>query len=390
MDSLPQQAWRAAEAATAAPPARRALVLSGGVALGAFEAGAYAALEEAGPPLPDWFIGASIGAVNAAIIAGNLPGRRVERLRSFWGSAARDPAPATTLLLGPPPEAGAWRRAHNQASALQTLLFGAPGLFRPKLATLGAGSGAGPGLYDLQPLRDRLPDFVDFDRLNGGGVRLTLAATDVASGERVVFDTARGARVGPEHVTASSALLPLIAPVEVEGRLLCDGGLSANTPLDLALDDPGSGDLLCFVVELFAMENGPPRSLGASLSRAMDIAFGNQTRRIVEGREREHRLRALVGRLAERLPQGIRDDPEVASMLAEAEGHGPRSATVLRVTHRSSPDEAHPGGVFDVSPTTLADRWEAGARGMRQALRQIGGPSASAAPPAPGLAVGDA
>ncbi|MBD0270544.1 MAG: patatin-like phospholipase family protein [Acetobacteraceae bacterium] len=392
MDSLPPRAWRNADAATTGPqPTTRALVLSGGVALGAFEAGAYAALEEAGVPLPDWFIGASIGAVNAAIIAGNPPGRRVERLRSFWASAARDPAPATTLLLGPPPEAGAWRRAHNQASAFQTLLFGVPGLFRPKLATLGAGSGAGPGLYDLQPLRDRLPDFVDFDRLNGGGVRFTLAATDVASGERVVFDTACGARVGPEHVAASGALMPLIAPVEVEGRLLCDGGLSANTPLDLALDDPGSGDLLCFVVELFAMENGPPRSLGASLSRAMDIAFGNQTRRIMEGREREHRLRSLIDRLAERLPQDVRDDPEVASLLAEAEDRSPRSATVLRVTHRASADEAHPGGVFDVSPATLADRWEAGARGMREALRQIGGPSAPAAtPPAPGLAVGDA
>src|ERR687898_2225874 len=98
---------------------RRALVLSGGVALGAFEAGAYAALEEAGAPLPDWLAGSSIGAVNAAIIAGNPPGRRVERLRRFWESVARDPTPATSFLLGPPPAEGAWRKAHNEAAALR-------------------------------------------------------------------------------------------------------------------------------------------------------------------------------------------------------------------------------------------------------------------------------
>ena len=387
MDALPPRSWLGADgAARAEPRTTRALVLSGGVALGAFEAGAYAALEDAGGPLPDWIVGASIGAANAAIIAGNPPGRRVERLRRFWESVARDPTPATTFLLGPPPAEGAWRRMHNQASVVQTVLFGAPGLFRPKLATLGAGAGAGPGLYDIQPLRDRLPDFVDFDRLNGGGVRLTLVATDVESGERAVFDTARGARIGPEHVAASGALLPLIAPVEVEGRLLCDGGLASNTPLDLVLDEPsGGGDLLCFAVELFAMENGPPRSVAAALSRATDIAFGNQTRRILEGREREHRLRALIGRLAEKLPPGCREDPEVAAILADAEAAGgARSATVLRVTHRPPPDEAHPGGVFDVSPASLADRWDAGARGMREALRQFG------TPPSAGLVVRDA
>lgn len=388
MDALPPRARPAADpAATTDPrPTTRALVLSGGVALGAFETGAYAALEDAGAPLPDWIAGASIGAVNAAIIVGNPPGRRVERLRRFWESVARDPAPATTFLLGPPPAEGAWRRAHNQASALQTVLFGVPGLFWPKLAALGAGTAASPGLYDIQPLRDRLPDFVDFDRLNGGGARLTLAATDVESGERVAFDTARGARIGPEHVAASGALLPLIAPVEVEGRLLCDGGLASNTPLDLVLDEPGDGgDLLCFVVELFAMENGPPQSVAAALSRAAGIAFGNQTRRILEGREREHRLRALIGRLAEKLPPECREDPEVASVLAEAgSGGGPRNATVLRVTHRPSPDEAHPGGVFDVSPASLADRWEAGARGMREVLRRL------ETPPSAGLVVRDA
>lgn len=376
MDALPPRGADAAAtapfaAATAPAPPRRALVLSGGIALGAFEAGAYAALEEAGEPLPDWFVGASIGAVNAAIIAGNPPGRRAERLRRFWESVAGDPTPVTTFWLGPPPPEGAWRRAYNEASALQTLLFGRPGLFRPRPALDGAAIGGAPALYDLRPLRDRLPDVLDFDRLNSGEARVSIAATDVVTGERVVFDTARGARIGPEHVAASGALLPLIAPVEVEGRLLGDGGLASNAPLDLVLDEPGGGDLLCLVVELFALRGGRPRTLGASAARATDLAFGSQTRRILEGREREHRLRALVRRLAGRLPPDLREDPEVASILAEAERGGPRDATVLCVSYRAGPDHARPGDALDFSPDTLADRWEAGARGMREALRRL-------------------
>jgi NTE family protein len=348
-------------------------VLAGGIALGAFEAGAYAALEEAGGPLPDWFVGSSIGAVNAAIVAGNPPGRRVERLRRFWESVASDPTPATSFWFGPP-AAGAWRKAYNLTSAFQTLLLGQPGLFRPRLAP-GERIGVAPALYDLEPLRERLPELIDFDRLNGGETRLSMTATDVVSGERVVFDTARGARIGPEHLAASSALLPLFAPVEVEGRMLGDGGLAANTPLDLVLDEPGVGDVLCFVVELFALQGSPPRTMAASVSRATDLAFGGQTRRILEGREREHRLRALVGRLADRLPPELRGDPEVASVLAEVEADGgPRSATVLCVGYRASPNQARPGDAFDFSPATLSDRWEAGARGMREVLRRFGTP----------------
>ena len=343
-------------------------MLSGGVALGAFEAGAYAALEEAGEAQPDWLVGSSIGAVNAAIIGGNPLGCRVERLRRFWELVARDPTPATSLLLGPPPAEGAWRKAYNSASALQSLLLGRPGLFRPRLA-IGGGVGAAPAFYDLGPMRQRLPELLDFDRLNNGETRLSVVATDVVSGERIVFDTARGGlRIGPEHLAASCALLPLFAPMEIGGRLLGDGGHAANAPLDLVLDEPTAGDLQCFVVELFAPEGSRPQTLAASAARATDLAFGSQTRRILEGRGREHRLRALVGRLAERLPPDARDDPEVASILAEAGSGAARSATVLCLGYRAAPDEAGPGKMFDFSPATISDRWEAGARAMREAL----------------------
>lgn len=170
-------------------------------------------------------------------------------------------------------------------------------------------------------MRLGLERVVDFDLLNNGPVRLTLATTDVINGERVVFDTGRGQRIGPEHVMASSAMLPLFAPIEVEGRLLADGGLSANAPVDLVLDAPATNDRLCFVVDLFAREGSRPHSLAASASRATDLAFGNQSRRILQGQQTEHRLRAMIDELAARLPAELRDAPDLAPILAEGTTH---------------------------------------------------------------------
>ena len=357
-----------------------ALLLSGGIALGAYEAGVYAALAEAGGPLPDWLLGASAGAINAAIIAGNPPERRVEQLRRFWDSNTHDPTPWTSFWLGPPPASGAWRSAYNQLAALQSLLLGRPGLFAPRRP----GASEAPALFDLEPLRRRLPDCTDFDRINHPSApRLTIVATDVVAGERVVFDTARGARIGPEHVLASGALMPVFAPVEVEGRLLADGGFSSNLPLDLVLDEPEAGERLCILVELFARRGSAPRSIGASISRAGDLTFGNQTRRIIEGCAREFRLRDLVRRLGEHLPPALREDPEVAPLLAEGAGRG-RALTLLLLGYRAALDEAGPGKAFDFSEATVAERWRSGLETAREGLARLGG-AEPGSPLAPGL-----
>lgn len=360
------------------PPGRpTAIVFAGGVALGAYEGGAYAALQEGEGLHPDWVLGSSIGAVTAAIIAGNAPEHRIARLQHFWRTATTDPTPVTSFWFGVP-DAGAWRQAHNQASVMETLFFGRPGLFRPRLShgpRLGANDVS--ALYDLAPLRAQLAELVDFDRLNRGGVRLSLVATDVVSGERVVFDTARGVTVGPEHVVASCALLPMFAPVEIEGRLLADGGLASNAPLDLVLDDPAFAGALCFVIDLFAPEGSRPHTLGASLSRATDLAFGNQSRRLWEGQEREQRLRAVIGRLGARLPPDLHADPEIAALLAEGR---PRPVEMHYLSYRAGLDEAGAGKVLDFSRATFADRWRAGEEAMRAVLHAFG--------PAPGEAAG--
>ncbi len=354
----------------AAPRQNVSIVLAGGIALGAYEAGAYAGLHEHAGLMPDWFAASSIGAVNAAIIAGSPVDQRVARLRRFWDAMASEPLPFLSSWLGYP-AAGLWRQALNERSAVDTLLYGRPGLFRPRLAP-GAQIGAQdvPALFDLEPLRERLAQFVDLGLLNSGATRLSLSCTDVISGDRVVFDTGRGDRIGVDHILASSALLPVFAPVEVGGRLLGDGGLAANTPLDLVLDDSPDREMLCFVVELFARQGSRPHTLAASASRAGDLAFGNQTRRILEGRQREYRLRSLIGRLAAHLPAGVRDDPEVAAVLAE--GRTDRT-TVAIIAYRAGLDEAGLFKVFDFSRATLADRWRAGEAAMRDAAAASAG-----------------
>jgi NTE family protein len=342
------------------------------VSLGGYEAGAYAALHDGGVPLPSWIAGSSIGAVNAAIIAGNPPERRIERLKQFWETVTANPMPMTSFWFGTP-EAGWWRQTHNQASALKTLFFGRPGIFRPRLAPgVRAGADDVSALYDLAPLRAHLAEIVDFDLLNSGSVRVSVIATDVVTGERVVFDTGRGTRLGPDHILASCALLPLFAPVEIDGRLLGDGGMSSNAPLDIVLEEAGSGEMLCFVVDLFASEGSRPHSLSASLSRAGDLAFGNQSRRLLEGQQREHRLRAMIGRLGSRLPPELRDDPDIASIIAEGRAH---PATVLYLSYRAGLDEAGPAKVFDFSRATFADRWQKGEREMQAALRTLAAPN---------------
>ena len=369
------------------------VVSSGGIALGAFEAGALATLDAADAPLPEWLVGTSVGAVNAAIFAGNPPGQRAGRLREFWMAGASDPWPLASFLLGPPPTSGFWRRSYNLASVLGTLLRGQPGMFHPRaLWTLGAGQDSGAAsLYDLGPLQERLSTLLDFGRLNGGEVRYSAVATDVESGERVVFDTAAGDKISPVHVVASCAFLPLFAPLKVAGHLLGDGGLASNLALDLVLHDAPSGPrpLVCFAIELFGRRGSRPRSASATTARASDLIFGNQTERQLEAHARQTQLRGQFEALAAALPAGLRERPDIDAILLEAGMQsGVRDATILRLSYRAAPDEVGPGKLFDFSSTTLRERWQAGEQAMQAALRRLGQPD-TATRLAPGLALHD-
>ena len=344
------------------PPPSLALVLSGGLALGAFGGGACAALESSAAGPPGWIAGASVGALNAVIWAAAAPGQGGAALRGFWNSVAQDPTPLATFLLGAPPAAGAWRAAHNHAAALRTLLLGRPGLFRPRLRL-----DADPAFYDPAPLRARLEASLDFDRLNDGPTRLSIVATDAETGARVVFDTRRGARLTVDHLLAATALPPLFAPVEVEGRRLVDGGLSGQAPLDLILAEVGTGPLTCLVVELSPRAGRRPRGLGVATAGAGEP--GDPTRMALAACAREWEVRARKGCLARHLPEERRAAPEVAGLLRAA-GVGGTAAVVL-ISYRAGLDEVGSGKGFDVSAATLADRWAAGEAAMEEGLRRL-------------------
>jgi NTE family protein len=346
------------------PSRKVSLVLSGGVALGAYQAGAYAALHEHEDLRPRHLAGSSIGAVNAAVIAGNPTGERIAQLRAFWDALTVEPDPFQAPWLGPWRE-GPWRHAYSWMSVLRTRLFGRTGVFQPRLPEMLTGTVT--SVYDLSPLRRQLGRFIDFDRLNGNDPRVTVVTTDIESGQEVVFDTGRGDRIGPDHLLATCGFLPDFPPLEIDGRLLGDGCLVANAPFEAALLDQENGaDLVCFAVDLFAPEGGRPTTLEEAATRRWDLLFGNQSRERLECLEREFRLRWALGRMAARLGPELRKDPDLELIAKEGIE---RTVTLLHLSYRAPSHEAGPEKAFDFSRESLADRWETGFLDMAEAVR---------------------
>lgn len=226
-----------------------ACTFQGGGALGAYQAGVLRALDEAGY-YPDWFIGTSIGAINAAIAAGNPEKMRVEQLTRFWESIATPSVIDDSVFPNDP----ASRKVHHLLSAHSGLLFGQPGFFIPRFPSPHLGWHNSPELisyYDTSPLRTTLEHYIDFDRLNNKKLtRLSIGAVEISSGAMVYFDSHKQ-KIGPEHIMASGALPPGFPAVEVEGKFYWDGGISNNTPTAYLLSHKEQTNLLCFMVHLF-------------------------------------------------------------------------------------------------------------------------------------------
>ncbi|WP_375276087.1 patatin-like phospholipase family protein [Methylorubrum thiocyanatum] len=324
-----------------------ALVFGGGNALGAYHAGAFEVLQARGLR-PDRLVGASMGAVTGAIIAGNAPEDRIERLHRFWNEATLQTGLPGTHLLKP-------RQYYNALHSLLTLAWGRPSIFTHRYPGLWSALPWVPNdvaLFDHRPLLATLERLVDFERLNRAEIRLTIACIDVATGEEVFIDNTRET-IRPEHILASAALLPAFPPVEVDGRLLCDAGYTNNLPLDPLFDPEPTRDLLCIALDLFCLRADRPRSLDAVLERANDLIFASAARRAVTGLARTYALR-------ERL------DPD-----------GP-VATLLHLIYRAGADQLASKS-FDFSPSSIRDRWQAGASDMERGLDRL-----AALPPAPG------
>lgn len=290
------------------PPGQLVLVLQGGGALGAYQLGVYEALHEAGLE-PDWVVGTSIGAINGALIAGNAPDRRLQRLQAFWELIAQD---------GP---GNAWGQA---LSNWGTLARGIPGFFEP-----GPGSLYGPytplGLdraawYSTAPLRATLAELVDFERLagpddNGGRPRLTVGCVSACRGEMVYFDSRAGALL-PEHVLASGALPPAFPAVRIEGEPYWDGGIYSNTPLECVLDDNPRRDSTIFSVHLWDPAGPEPQSIWEVGNRQKDIQYASRVDSHLARQQQIHQLRHIIRELGRQLSPELRRRPEVRELTA--------------------------------------------------------------------------
>ena len=341
-----------------------ALVLQGGGALGAYQGGAYEALAEAGGGA-DWLAGISIGAINSALIAGNPPERRVERLREFWRRvSAHVPATAWAGTSGP---LRAWA---NDWSAAWGAAFGVADFFRPRLDLGMCATGTeAPSIYDTAPLRETLLELVDFDRINHGETRLSVGSVDVQSGNFVFFDS-RSMRLGPEHVMASGALPPGFPAVEIGGRAYWDGGLVSNTPLRYVLENLGGRDATIFQVDLFSARGALPRTLTQVADREKDIRYSSRTRLLTDVLRDRHEMRRALHELATLLPAERRDDARVAKLLAALDTGDAPTITVVHLIHRHKSAETQVRD-FEFSRDTMRQHWDAGHADMARSLRSL-------------------
>jgi NTE family protein len=340
---------------------RIALAFQGGGALGAYQAGVYEALAESDYE-PDWITGVSIGAINAAIIAGNPPERRVERLRQWWDQVA------SQFSVTLPPATGPLRTLHNQFTAATTVAFGVPGFFRPRLPPpwlRRPGDRDSLSLYDTAPLRKTLESLIDFDLVNSGRVRLAVGAVHVASGNSVYFDSLMH-EIRPEHIMASGALPPSFPGVEIDGELYWDGGVLSNAPLAYIMGDPiQPASTLLFEVDLFSAGGLLPKTLDEVQERQKDITYSSRTRFITDSYRQLCDLRFAVSELLDRLPEELRDSPDLARFQALASPH------VYNIVHLIYRRKIYDGNSkdYEFSRPSIRERWQAGYDDTRRTLR---------------------
>jgi len=331
------------------PVGQVVLVLQGGGALGAYQAGVYQGLMEGGIE-PDWVIGTSIGAINGALIAGNAPEHRLERLQEFWGRLGNrrtfDEAWSSAFFAG-------------ALANLHTITQGVAGFFQANPhAPWGIHFPVGierAAFYTTEPLQRTLGELVDFDHLNRRQTRLTVGAVNVRSGEMRYFDS-RDMALGPAHIMASGALPPGFPAVRIDGEPYWDGGLYSNTPVEVVLDDNPRRDSLIISVNMWQPNGSEPGTIWQVLGRQKDIQYASRGKSHVMRQEQIHRLRHVIRELGSRLSDVQQNDPEVRELL----GYG--CGTTMHLVRLLSPrlDREDHTKDIDFTRAGIRTRWLAG------------------------------
>jgi len=325
------------------------LVLQGGGALGAYQVGVYEALHDAGIE-PDWVIGTSIGAINAALIAGNARDQRMARLNAFWGHVE-----SQATLAGPLD----WLGIGNFVANMTTVMRGIPAFFEPNLAALrGARASVGverAAYYSTEPLRRTLGELVDFESLRRSAMRLTVGAVNASTGAMRYFDSTKET-LAAEHVMASGALPPAFPAIRIDGEPYWDGGIYSNTPIEAVLDDKPRRDSLIFAVNVWHQTGPEPDSIWQVMGRQKDIQYASRADSHIARQKQIHRLRHVIRELAKQLPAARQADAHVKELAAFG------CSTTMHVAHLLAPrleGEDHTKDI-DFTPAGVHARREAG------------------------------
>ena len=348
-----------------------ALLLQGGGALGAYQAGVYEALAETGLH-PDWVVGISIGAINSAIIAGNPPEKRVDRLREFWEGITASSAGLTGSIADLFGGGDAARMFANQVSAAIVAVDGVPGFFTLRVPNpwfRPPGTIEATSYYDTHALKATLERLVDFDRINSGDkdTRLSLGAVNVRGGNLVYFDTGTHV-IGPEHVMASGALPPGFPAIEIEGEHYWDGGVISNTPLTWIVTDQRLPDALLFQVDLWSARGEFPRTVAEVATRQKEIQYSSRTRAFTEFIKKLHKAYSSVFTLLEQLPEEFKRSEEAKFLASIARRH---AYNVVLLSYRPKGYEGDSKD-YEFSRRSMADHWRSGYYDAVRALRHPG------------------
>jgi NTE family protein len=338
---------------------RLALVLQGGGALGAYQAGVYQSLHEAGLE-PDWLAGVSIGSINSSIIAGNLPENRLQRLRDFWQTIT-----ARHIWLHTP-DGDDPRKLRNSWSAFLTLMQGQPGFFTPNMPNPWLslrGAKTATSFYDSAPLRETLLRLVDFELLNSQQVRYACGAVNVANGNFSYFDNTQ-TEITPEHVMASGALPPALPMVQIGTDYFWDGGLVSNTPLQWLLENAGPVGMVVFQVDLFSALGVLPRDMYDVMSRQKDIQYSSRTRLVTDYFRQQQHTHALLKRVLDKVPDAELDAEERAAKLRLS------AMPEINILHLIYQQLAYEGQAkdYEFSGTSMREHWDAGYRDTQRTL----------------------
>jgi NTE family protein len=334
-----------------------ALVLQGGGALGAYQAGVYEGLLAHGI-FPNQVAGISIGAINAALIVGNKRSEQVAALRGFWKDITCPPMDWPNWCAPSMWTTDARSKMESEQSAWQSLLFGRANFFEPEPALYGQflalGTNRDVGLYSARPLKATLEKWIDFDRLNASEIQCSVGAVNVKTGNFVYFDN-RKTKLTPDHIMASGALPPAFTPVEIDGEKYWDGGLVSNTPLSEVIGKTKK-DTLVFQVDLWSARGECPKDLAGVLDRMKDIQYSSKTRAITDLSLAQEKHKAHVRKLLEKMPISVRKEAWWIKEHWESQG---ATTKIIQLIYKEKAYEQHYKD-YDFSAASMKMHWDSG------------------------------